>query len=86
MEQNKKHRALKIGGFDPKGGAKQKAQKVSSTSSTQTAPAQLTSSAAAKDNKNSLLTSLTSVEEDNDINFLLIIEPVETSVKTSVMV
>jgi len=79
-------RALKIGGFDPKGGAKQKAQKVSSTSSTQTAPAQLTSSAAAKDNKNSLLTSLTSVEEDNDINFLLIIEPVETSVKTSVMV
>jgi len=64
---------------------KQKAQKVSSTSHTSHAPAQLTSSAAAKDNKNSLLASLTSVEEDNDTNFLLIIEPVETSVKTSVL-
>ena len=55
---------------------KQKAQTPATTSSTQTAPAQLTSSAAAKDNKNSLLASLTSVEEDNDTNFLLIIEPV----------
>ena len=72
-------RALKIGGFDPKGGAKQQstqAQKVSSTSSTQHAHTQLTSSADTKDKKNSLLASLNSVEEDNDTNFLLIIEPV----------
>ncbi len=72
-------RALKIGGFDPKGGAKQQStqsQTPAATSPTQTAPAQLTSSADTKDKKNSLLASLTSTEEDNDTNFLLIIEPV----------
>ena len=41
-----------------------------------TAPAQLTPSVSAKDNKNSLFSLLTSTEEDNDTNFLLIIEPV----------
>jgi len=55
---------------------KQKAQTPAATSSTPAAPAQLTPSAAAKDNKNSLYSLLTSVEEDNDTNFLLIIEPV----------
>ena len=55
---------------------KQKAQTPATTSSTQTAPAQLTASAAAKDNKNSLYSLLTSTEEDNDTNFFLIVEPV----------
>lgn len=52
---------------------KQQAQ----TSAAPTAPAQLTSSADAKDNKNSLYSLLTSTEEDNDTNFFFIVEPVE---------
>jgi hypothetical protein len=73
-------RALKIGGFDPKGGAKQQStqsQTPATTSSAPAAPAQLTPSAAAKDNKSSLYSLLTSTEEDNDTNFFLIVEPVE---------
>ena len=73
-------RALKIGGFDPKGGAKQQStqsQTPATTSSAPAAPAQLTPSAAAKDNKSSLFSLLTSTEEDNDTNFFLIVEPVE---------
>ena len=62
---------------------RRKNQQTSSSTSTPqtpaapTAPAQLAPSAASKDNKSSLYSLLTSTEEDNDTNFLLIVEPVE---------
>ena len=62
---------------------RRKNQQTSSSTSTPqapaapTAPAQLAPSAAAKDNKSSLYSLLTSTEEDNDTNFFLIVEPVE---------
>ena len=61
---------------------RRKNQQTSSSTSTPqapapTAPAQLTPSAAAKENKSSLYSLLTSTEEDNDTNFFFIVEPVE---------